>query len=581
MYERLAQLVNSGKWEQAEEEFELHKDDSWTDELAILATVIYFQKGQEEKAYESIQKGLQYNYKSYELYLLLGNYYETKNVNQAWLCYENAELYCDKKDDLDVILQYKRALEGRKEWNVKKTSIVILSYNLKDITIQCIESIRQNNIVSSYEIVVVDNNSTDGIREWLENQDDIKLICNDENKGFPYGCNQGIKSAELENNIFLLNNDTVVTPNAIFWLRMGLYERDDIGATGSVSNYVMNGQLIVEKYHTLEEYIDYGVRNNIPRSNPYEKKIYLVGFALMLKREALDNIGLLDVRFSPGQYEDNDLGIRLNYAGWKALLCKNSFIFHYGSGGGKYTDSWNSVSERNAEKLKEKWKFDIRYYTWARLEIIKLITHSSDQPVKVLEVGCGLGATLAKIQYFWPMAEVKGIEIVQRVAELGANYLDIVQGNIETMKLPYEEEHFDYIILADVIEHLHEPEETIRKLIPYLKKGGAFLCSILNLMHVSALLPLLQGKLDYKDSGILDRTHIRFFTLDSIIKLFSRCGLEMEALSGTGGDEMTMKEKEMIEALEKVPYVASKESFQVYQYIFRARKNNGDKMQNE
>ena len=572
MYERLAELINAGEWERAEKEFLEHQNDAWTDELAILASVIFFQKGQKEEAYTCIQRGLLYNYKNYELYLLLGNYYEQKNINQAWLCYENAEFFCDNQEDMEIIMQYKTALENSAEWNVQKTSIVILSYNSKELTQQCIESIRQNNLSSSYEIVVVDNHSTDGIREWLEEQKDIKLICNSENKGFPYGCNQGIKISEPENNIFLLNNDTVVTPNAIFWLRMGLYEKERIGAAGSVSNYVMNGQMIVEKYQTLAEYISFGERNNLPRKNSYEKKIFLVGFALLLKREALDNIGLLDVRFSPGQYEDNDLGIRLNYAGWQVILCKNSFIYHYGSGGGKYTESWNLISERNADKLKEKWKFDMRYYTWARREMIQLITHNPEQPIKVLEVGCGMGATLAKIQYLWQRSEVCGIEIAERVAEIGANYLDIIQGDIETMEIPYLEEQFDYIILADVLEHLYEPERAIKRLIPYLKRGGAFLCSVPNIMHVSALLPLLQGQFDYQEAGILDRTHIRFFTLDSITKLFQACGLEIEALTGTGGDELPEKEKQMMEALEKVPGIAPTKAFQVYQYIFRARK---------
>ena len=572
MYEKLAELINAGDLKQAEQEIQLHQEDEWTEELAILASTLYLKMGRRKDAFVSIRKGLLCNYKSYELYLLLGNYYEQKNINQAWLCYENAEFYCDNKEDLDIILQYKLSLEVREEWKVSKISIIIISYNQKDITMQCIESIRKNNIKSSYELIVVDNNSTDGIREWLKEQNDIKLICNYENKGFPFGCNQGIKMAEPDHDIFLLNSDTIVTPNAIFWLRMGLYENDLVGATGSVSNCAA-GQLISEQYDSLEEYISYGEINNLPRSNPYEKKVFLIGFALMLKRQDLDSIGLLDVRFSPGQYEDDDLGIRMNMAGWRVLLCRNSFIYHYGGACGQNSRVWNSVSEQNANKLKDKWKFDIRYYNWARWEIINLITHNQEQPIKVLEVGCGMGATLAKIQYFWPNAEVCGIELVDRVAEIGANFLDIIQGNIETIEIPYGKEQFDYIILADVIEHLHEPERTIERLLPYLKQEGAFLCSVPNFMHVSALLPLLQGQLDYQDAGILDRTHIRFFTLDSIVKLFQRCGLTIETISGTEGEELTEKEQQMINALEKVPGVAPRESFLVYQYVFRARKN--------
>lgn len=571
-YTKLAELINQCDWENAEKEFQICQHDTWTDELAILAATLYFHNAQYEEAYESIQNGLRYNYANYELYLLLGNYYAPSNINQAWLCYENAEFYCTNAEDLEIIMQYKAAAENFPDWNVRKTSIVILSYNLKDIMQECIESIRKHNLSSSYEIIVVDNNSTDGITEWLKQQDDLKLICNTENKGFPCACNQGIKLSEPENNIFLLNNDTLITANAIFWLRMGLYEEKHIGATGSVSNQAAHGQLMSEKCHTIDEYIAYGNKNNLPRKNPYEKKPFLIGFALMLKREALDSVGLLDERFSPGQFEDDDLGIRLNCAGWQTVLCDNSFIFHYISGAGKNQDLWIKTNQINANKFKEKWKFDIGYYTFARREIISLIQHSHNEPIQVLEVGCGLGATLTKIKYLWPNSSVYGIEVVDRVAQIGANYLNIIPGNIETMELPYDNGQFDYIILADVIEHLHEPEETLARLIPYLKKDGSFLCSIPNMMHISVISPLLQGRFDYTDAGICDKTHLRFFTLDSILKLFQK-HMTIEKMAGTFGP-VSPEDEQMLDALEGIPNLAQKQEFQIYQYIFCAKKSS-------
>lgn len=103
-------------------------------------------------------------------------------------------------------------------------------------------------------------------------------------QGLPAGCNQGIKAAEPENDILLLNNDTIVLPNSIFWLRMGLYEEERIGATGSMSNSVINGQRIEAKLAGVEEYITYGTAMNIPMENALEKKTWLVGFAMLLKR---------------------------------------------------------------------------------------------------------------------------------------------------------------------------------------------------------------------------------------------------------------------------------------------------------
>ena len=177
----------------------------------------------------------------------------------------------------------------------------------------------------------MDNASEDGSVKWLREQKDIVLRENKENVGFPKGCNQGIEVASKENDIFLLNNDTILTPNALFWLRMGLYEEATYGSVGSVSNRVTNGQQITILNTINENLLQFSIQNNIPQKYPYEQKTYLVGFALLIKREVYEKVGDLDERFSPGNYEDTDYGIRIMKAGYKNILCKNSFIIHFGS----------------------------------------------------------------------------------------------------------------------------------------------------------------------------------------------------------------------------------------------------------
>lgn len=321
----------------------------------------------------TICRGLAYNHRNYELYFMLGNYYERVNVNQAWLCYENAEFYCSEEADKNIIQWTKKELEKDCEWNVRNTSIVILSYNLKEICKQCIESIRRNNHPDSYELIVVDNASTDGIVDWLKEQKDIVLIENGSNMGFPHGCNQGIEVADENNNIFLLNNDTIVLPNSLFWLRMGLYEKKEYGATGSVTNYAGNGQIIDKEFSVVDEYCVYGMKHNVPMRNAIESKIWLVGFAMLIKREALNQVGVLDTLYSPGCLEDDDYGVRLQCSGWKTMLCWNSFIYHYGSGQGKNQSHWKSSQMRNIDKFIEKWGFNITYVTWPKMEMISQI----------------------------------------------------------------------------------------------------------------------------------------------------------------------------------------------------------------
>ena len=570
-YEKLVAYVNNQEWENAVIELADMEVEEIDDELAILGSEISFHFGHTEHAYTYIRAGLAYNYGNYELYFQLGRYYESINLYQAWLCYENAEFYCDREEDRELIATYRAAIES-KGIKPARTSIVILSYNVKDLCICCIDSIRRNNPKSAYEIVVVDNASTDGIREWLQQQNDITLICNEENMGFPAGCNQGIEASQAENDIFLLNNDTMLLPNSLFWLRMALYEDDQTGATGSITNFAGNGQMVTRDFASLDELKEYGTSVNMPDKNALEKKIWLVGFALLLKRKALDEIGLLDTRFFPGSYEDNDIGVRLRYAGWKVYLCHNSFIIHFGNGAGNNRALWDEVGMGNKLKFREKWGFDIDYYTYARTELMELIKRGTNDSIRILEVGCGSGATLNKIQYFFPNAEVRGIELEENAAKLATNQIDVIQGNIETMQLPYEEKYFDYIIFGDVLEHLYDPETVLKKLKSYLRAGGQFLCSIPNVMHTSVILQLLKGEFQYQDAGILDRTHIRFFTWVSILGMLERCGLELtDENFVVVKDELTEEDEELLQAIYNLPYIAQKEEFQVYQYILSAR----------
>lgn len=225
----LADLVNQGKLEDAKEELMKYEDCEYTDGLAVIAATVWLEYGEFEKAHDCIRQGLLNNFCNYELYLLLGNYYfMLGNVEQAYLCYENAEFYCHN-NDLEIIQQFKQNCKTSGNCNVNKAAIVILSYNTLEMTRECIESIRRNNPASAYELIVVDNASEDGSAEWLSQQEDIRLFCNHENMGFPVGCNQGIKLGGADSDILLLNSDTIVFPNSIFWLRMGLYEDETVG----------------------------------------------------------------------------------------------------------------------------------------------------------------------------------------------------------------------------------------------------------------------------------------------------------------------------------------------------------------
>ena len=100
--------------------------------------------------------------------------------------------------------------------------------------------------------------------------------------------------------------------------------------------------------------------------------------------------------------------------------------------------------------------------------------------------------------------------------------------DVETLEKPEWHETFDYIILSDVIEHLRNPWQAMKNLAAFLKPGGAVVVSVPNVMHCSVFRMMLQGRWTYADAGILDRTHLRFFTLFEIAALLREAALEPE-----------------------------------------------------
>ena len=139
------------------------------------------------------------------------------------------------------------------------------------------------------------------------------------------------------------------------------------------------------------------------------------------------------------------------------------------------------------------------------------------------------------------------------------------------LPLDYPEHFFDYVITADVLEHLVEPWRVVANIRPHLKETGTLLASIPNIMHVSVMRDLLNGRFRYQDAGILDRTHLRFFTLTEIDSLFAGAGYGARSYTATTVP-VSDEDLRLVDALKGLSTTNTSDQFLAYQYLVKVSR---------
>jgi methionine biosynthesis protein MetW len=212
------------------------------------------------------------------------------------------------------------------------------------------------------------------------------------------------------------------------------------------------------------------------------------------------------------------------------------------------------------------------YFEFDRPEVRALVPEGVQ---RVLDVGCGAGALGAALR------EERGIEVfgVELFAEAAAHARerldDVVVANLDQLEeLPFERGSFDAMVFGDVLEHLHDPHRLLRVLRPWLSDDGALVLSVPNVGHWSVVLPLLtKDRWRYEDAGLLDRTHVHFFTLNEAELMLSECGFSLTAASATHVGETPEAVDHLTTLLAALgtPAAEARLHLTTYQYLLVAR----------
>lgn len=238
-------------------------------------------------------------------------------------------------------------------------SLVVVAYNNVALTQQCLESIYRNTQYPNYEVIVVDNASSDATRPYLAYAESayprLRVLTSMANGGFAHACNRGIAAAGGE-FIVILNND-VVTPRG--WLERLLRHLDDasIGLVGPVTNAAGNEARIDVTYQNLDDMEAFATAHCAEHAG----EVFDIGvsalFCAAMRRSLLQQIGPLDEQFAVGLFEDDDLSHRVRRAGLRVVCAEDVFVHHVGEAALKQLapDDYERIFAANRARFERKW----------------------------------------------------------------------------------------------------------------------------------------------------------------------------------------------------------------------------------
>ncbi len=236
-------------------------------------------------------------------------------------------------------------------------SIIIPVHNQLRYTQLCLERIWQHTRIN-YEVIIVDNDSRDATPAYIDQFPQVITIHNQENLGFAKAVNQGLRIAQ-GNYLIVLNNDCLVSEG---WEQrlLQVAQNKDIGIVGVMSNFVSSPQLLKLNINNLDELSCIAQEISEEYQNIIIPTIRVVGLCMLITRELIDKIGGFDPRFGLGFFEDDDFCLRSALSGYKNVIAKDVFIYHFGSITFKAKKKLKRILLReNWLKFKDKWDLPV------------------------------------------------------------------------------------------------------------------------------------------------------------------------------------------------------------------------------
>jgi GT2 family glycosyltransferase len=303
-------------------------------ELAPLAELLYFARGPEEFAAQIDRAVAE----------------KDGSLARKRIAFASENTWRRRFDEIDAAIRSRYPL----------VSILIVTYNTSEYLGPCLDSIRRNATYPSYEVIVVDNSSTDGTAEDLERyaaaDPHVRVERLTTNLGFAGGNNHAARMAKGD-YLVLLNPDTIVTAGWIERLLRPLEKDPLVGMAAPVSNFSGNETKVNTHYRTLSQMEGFAAEQaKFKWGKLFDVEVVPL-FCAMLRRKTWDEAGGLDESFGVGTFEDDDFSLRLRKIGYRIVTAEDCFIHHFGNGsfGKLQSEEVNRIFEINQKRFESKW----------------------------------------------------------------------------------------------------------------------------------------------------------------------------------------------------------------------------------
>lgn len=242
-----------------------------------------------------------------------------------------------------------------------KASIIVVTYNNLNLNRLCLESIYARTEWPNFEVIVVDNNSTDGTADYLKEVEgkfpNLHVVLNDSNLGFAAANNIGLRKSSGD-YLVLLNNDTVVTRGWLSTLIRHLHNDPEIGLIGPVTNMIGNEAKVDVGYVDIKDMPAWAANYVQEHDGEFIPVLMLAMFCVAMRKEVFEKVGFLDEQFGIGMFEDDDYTHRIKVNGFRVACAADSFVHHFSQASFKKlieNGKYQGLFDENRLLFERKW----------------------------------------------------------------------------------------------------------------------------------------------------------------------------------------------------------------------------------